>query len=138
LHFEHFRIPAAHSGELVVASFFRNFAFVQYYDAICHTHGRESMGNKKRHLSRGKFCEAAEYFELALGVQGRSRLVKNKQLRVAQIGARQRDLLPLAAGKIQPAVENVRLTFDRTLLEGARITASAILSAPPYAAARDC
>src|SRR5258708_24975562 len=63
------------------------------------------MRNKKRHFPSGKFSKSAKHFEFAARVESGGRFVQNQQLRVAQISPRQRDLLPLAAGKIHSLLE---------------------------------
>src|SRR5579863_106101 len=105
LHFKQFSVPAAHTCQLGVTSLFGDPAVVEYYDAICHSHGRESVRNKERHLSRGQFSKAVKNFELAAGVESGRRLIENKKLCVAQVGASKSNLLPFAAGKIETTVE---------------------------------
>ena len=46
-----------------------------------------------------------EHFVFGTRVERRRRLVQNQQLRIAQIGARQRDLLPFAARQVDSAFE---------------------------------
>src|SRR5216684_1977869 len=74
------------------------------------------MRNKKRHFPGGQLRKTAKHFELTARVKSGSRLVQNQQLRVAQISPRQRDLLPLAAGKIHSLLE----AAAQHLLVGAR------------------
>src|SRR5579863_5024030 len=105
LHFKQFSVPAAHACQLGVATLFGDSAVVEYYDAIRHTHGRESVRNKEGHLSRGQFSKAVKNFELTAGVESGSRLIENKKLCVAQIGASKGNLLPFAAGKVETTVE---------------------------------
>src|SRR5580704_5210792 len=63
------------------------------------------MRNQQCHLSLGEFGKSLKDFVLRPGIQRRGRLVENENLRVPQISARQRDLLPLAARKIGAALE---------------------------------
>src|ERR1700685_2403350 len=105
LHFKHFGVPTAHPGQLGVTSLFGNPAVVEYYDAICHAHGRESVRNKERHFPRGKFSKAVKNLEFTAGVEGRRRLVENQKLRVAQVRTSERNLLPFASRKIETPVE---------------------------------
>ena len=52
-----------------------------------------------------EFGEALENLVFRAGVESGGRLIENQQLRVAKIGARQRQLLPFAAGEIDSAFE---------------------------------
>src|SRR5580698_6125891 len=105
LHFKQFSVPAAHACQLRVTSLFGDPAVVEYYDAICHSHGRESVRNKECHLSRGQFSKAVKNFELTAGVESRRRLIQDQELCIAQIGTSQGNLLPFAAGEIETTVE---------------------------------
>src|SRR3982074_814163 len=80
--------------------FLNKAAAREYYDAICHTDCREAVGDQQSHLSFGQLGKALKHFELTARVQSRSRLVQNKQLRVAEIGAGERHLLPLPTGEL--------------------------------------
>src|SRR5579872_1202272 len=63
------------------------------------------MRNKQRHLAYGKFGEALKYFELAARIESCGGFVKNQQLCIPQVRARERNLLPLPAGKIDTLIE---------------------------------
>ena len=56
-------------------------------------------------LAPGKLAKALEHLELGARVERRRRLVQDQQLGVAHVGARDRDLLPLAAGEVDAAAE---------------------------------
>ena len=105
LHFEHLLVAAAQARQLFVTSFFCNLSVFEHYDAVGHAHGGKSVRNKERHLPRGEFGKALENFELAARIERGGGLVKNQQLRVAQIGPGQRNFLPLSAGKIDAGFE---------------------------------
>ena len=105
LHFEHFLVPAAQACQLFVTSFFCNPSVFEHYDAVGHAHGGKSVRNKERHLPRGEFGKALENLELAARIERGGGFVKNQKLRVAQVGARQRNFLPLSAGKIDAGFE---------------------------------
>ena len=51
-------------------------------------------------LPVGEFGEPLKHLILASRIQRGGGFVKNQQLRIAQVGASQRQLLPFAAGKI--------------------------------------
>ncbi len=51
-------------------------------------------------LPRGELLEALEHLEFRARIERRGRLVEDQHLRVAHVGARDRDLLPLAAGQV--------------------------------------
>src|SRR5260370_138247 len=63
------------------------------------------MRNKERHFPGGQLRKTAKHFELTARVEGCGGFVQNQQLSVAQISPRQRDFLPLAAGKIYSLLE---------------------------------
>src|ERR1700733_5649500 len=63
------------------------------------------MRNQKRHLAAGQLSEAFKDLKLTARIERSGGLIKNEQLRIAQVGARQRDLLPFAAREIDAALE---------------------------------
>src|SRR5258708_9197632 len=63
------------------------------------------MRNKERHFPGGQLRKTAKHFELTARVEGCGGFVQNQQLSVAEISPRQRDFLPLAAGKIYSLLE---------------------------------
>src|ERR1700692_4994509 len=97
LHLKHFRIPSAQARQLLVTALFGNLSVFEDDDSICRAHSGETMVNKTRHLARGQFGKALKNFELAARIERRGRLVKNKDLRVAQVSPGQRHLLPFPA-----------------------------------------
>jgi hypothetical protein len=56
--------------------------------------------------------KALEHLELAARVQCRGRLVEDHHLRVAHVGARDGDLLPLAAGQIDAGLEATPISWS--------------------------
>ena len=56
------------------------------------------MRDEQSHLSERKLGKSLKHFEFAFCVERGRRLVQDQQLRIAQIGARQSNTLPLAAG----------------------------------------
>ena len=78
----------------------------EHDDAVRHAHRREAVRDDDRHAARHQRVEAHEDVVLGARVERRRRLVENEQLRVAHVGARERDLLPLAAGQIDAVVES--------------------------------
>src|ERR1700676_3917100 len=105
LQLEHFGVAAARLDELIVMTLLRNPAILENQDAIGHTHGRQAVRDQQRHLAFGEFGEALEYFVLGARVERGGRLVQDEQLRVAEIGASQRQALPFATGQIHAALE---------------------------------
>src|SRR5215469_3509025 len=63
------------------------------------------MGDKQGHFPRRKLCESLEDLVLAAGIERRGWLVKHQKLCIAQIGARQSELLPLASRQINSTFE---------------------------------
>src|SRR5262245_52402895 len=63
------------------------------------------MRNEHRHTSARQVREAEEDLVFGARVQGGSRFVENQQLRIAHIGAGQRQLLPFATRKVYSALE---------------------------------
>ena len=78
-------------------------------------------------LPAGQFGEALKHLEFAARVERRSGLVEDQHLRVAQVGAGQRDLLPFAAGKIDAAFEAAAQHLLVTVAGACAITSSARL-----------
>ena len=109
-----------------MASLFGNASVFEDQNSIRHLDSREAMGNQERHLAFGKFGESLEDFMLGARIQRGRRLVQNQQLRIAQIGARQRDFLPFATGQIDSAFEPATQTLFIALGK-LRITSSARL-----------
>ena len=56
-------------------------------------------------LPCAQLLEALEHLELGARVEGRGRLVEDQHLRVAHVGAGDRDLLPFAAGEVDAGPE---------------------------------
>ena len=56
-------------------------------------------------LPSRQLLEALEHLELGPRVEGRGGLVQDQELRVAHVGARDGDLLPLAAGEVDAGLE---------------------------------
>ena len=54
-------------------------------------------------LPSAQLLEALEHLELGARVERGGRLVEDQHLRVAHVGARDGDLLPLAAGEVDAA-----------------------------------
>src|SRR5215469_1392096 len=77
------------------------------------------MRNQQRHLAQGQLREALEDFVLRAGIERSGRFIENKDLRIPQIGARQRYSLPLTAGKVHTSVE----AAAQKLIEAVRQTA---------------
>ena len=120
LQFEHLRVAARERHQLVVTSLLRDAAVLQDHDAIGHAHGREAVRNQQRHLPAGQLGEALEHFVLGPGVERSRRLIENQQLRVAQIGAGQGDLLPLSAGEVERRPRSGARAVDRSRAAGGR------------------
>ena len=79
------------------------------------------MGDEERHFAGGEVGKALEDFVFGAGVQRGGGLIQDEELRVAQIGAGQGDLLPLAAGKIDAAFEAGRVyAADQLVADGGR------------------
>jgi hypothetical protein len=75
------------------------------------------MGDEERHFARSEFGEALEDFELAASVEGRGRFVEDEQLRVAQVGARKSEFLPLSSRQIDSAFEAATQHLVESALE---------------------
>ena len=73
----------------------------------------------KRHLAARQIVEAGKHLGLGDGIQRGGRLVQDQHLRIAQIGPRQREFLPLAAGKIDAALETTAQHLIQTAGEAA-------------------
>ncbi len=63
------------------------------------------MRDQQRHFAARQIVEAREHLRLGHRIQRGRRLVQDQHLRVAQISPRQREFLPLAAGKIDAALK---------------------------------
>src|SRR5690348_3236003 len=63
------------------------------------------MRDQQGHLTQRQFGKSFKDFQLTARIERRRRLVENQHLCVAQICTRQRDLLPLAAGKLYASFE---------------------------------
>src|SRR6185437_1480278 len=105
LHFKHGGVTATQGNQLLVRSLFHQSSALQYNDAVGHANGRKAVRYEQRHFSVCQFRETLEDLGLAARVQRRSRLVEDQQLRIAQVSAGQRDLLPLASRQIDAALE---------------------------------
>ena len=67
-----------------------------------------------------QFLEPLEHFVLGARVERRRRLVENQQLRFTHVRARDGDLLPLAAGQIDAALESLANAPARILSAASR------------------
>ena len=83
--------------QLVVGSLLQYPAFVEDYDAVGHPGRGHAVRDENGRLALAQGTELAKDFQFGPGIQRRSRLVEDQKLRVAEIGARQRQLLPLPA-----------------------------------------
>ena len=63
------------------------------------------MRNQQGHLAGGQFGKTFECFVFGAGIERRCRLVQDDYLRCSDVSAGQRDLLPLAAGKVNTALK---------------------------------
>ena len=77
----------------------------EHDDAVGHAHAREAVRDQHRGLAARQLLEALEHLELGARVERRRRLVEDQHLRVAHVGARDRDLLPFAAGQVDAGAE---------------------------------
>jgi hypothetical protein len=91
--------------------------------------------DEDRRPAGAELLEALEHLELGPRVEGGRGLVQDQQLRVAHVGARDRDLLPLAAGEVHALAEAladdlVVARGSRRMTSSARLAAAAARSAP--------
>ena len=96
-----------HVGRLVVdvrgRSDLADLPEIHHHDPVSHRHGLDLV---VRHVDRGRPDALVELFELLpgrrpqLGVQVGERFVQQEHRRLAHDGARERDPLPLAPGKL--------------------------------------
>src|SRR5271165_2223693 len=86
-------------------AFLDKTACCENYDTVRHAHGGEAVRDKKRHFALRQFGETLKDFKLTARVQGRCWFVEDEHLSIAKIGARERHLLPLAAGEFNAALE---------------------------------
>ena len=63
------------------------------------------MRDQHAHAVGHELGEAQEHLVLRARIECRGRLIEDQQLRVAHVGARQRDLLPFAARQVDPLLE---------------------------------
>src|SRR5206468_3171509 len=75
-------------------------AIRQHDDAIGHADAGKAVRYQYCRLALAQFLEALEHLELRTRVERRGRLVENQKPRVAHVGMRDRNLLPLAAGEV--------------------------------------
>ena len=86
-------------------AFFDETAAGEYDDAVGHADRGEAVGDQESHLALGEFGKALEHLELAAGIERGGGLVQDEKLRVAEIGAGEGHLLPLAAGELDSTFE---------------------------------
>ena len=86
--------------QLRVRAFGFDGAVFQHDDAIGHADAGEAVRDQHDGLAAAELLEALEHFVLGARIERGGRLVEDQQLRVAHVGARDGDLLPFAAGKI--------------------------------------
>src|SRR5579864_7420646 len=96
LQFEHLGVASAVVNQLVVRPLLGNRSVFQNQNAIGHSHRGKAVRDEQGHFAFGQLREAFEHFVLGARVQSGRRLVKNQQLRIAQVGPSQGHLLPLA------------------------------------------
>src|ERR1700682_4479845 len=104
LQFKHLGVTPTDEQKLLMTSLFGNSSVLDDENSIRHLYRGEPVRNQQRHLSACQFGKSLEYLVFGFSIQRRRRLVENQELRVAQIGARQGHLLPLAAGKVHAAL----------------------------------
>ena len=105
LQFEQFRVPAALRQQFAVRAAGLQAPFVQHQDAVGHAHAGEAVRDQHRRAAVREFLEALEDLELAARIERGGGFVEDHHLRIAHVGARDRDLLPLAAGQVDAGAE---------------------------------
>ena len=59
-----------------------------------------------------QLLEPLEHLELGARIERRGRLVEDKHLRVAHVGARDRDFLPFAARQVDAGLKRLPITWS--------------------------
>src|SRR5438445_11342237 len=77
-----------------------NSAVFEHDNTIRHAHGGESVRNKKSSFGGRKIGKSLEDFVFAARIQRSSGFVRDEDLRVAEIRARQRNFLPLTSCEV--------------------------------------
>jgi len=110
---------------------------IQDQDAIGVDDRRQPVRDDQRRATAGNLVELCLDQAFGARIQRRRGLVENEQRRVFQQGARDRDTLLFAAGKLEPAFadlgfEAVRQAFDQVEdLRAAATTSSRLASGRP-------
>src|SRR5690554_1698863 len=73
--------------------------------AVGHADAGEAVGDEHHGAPLAELAEALEHLELGARVERRGRLVEDKHVGAAHIGAGDRDLLPFAAGEVDAVAE---------------------------------
>ena len=102
---EELGIEPATRYQLLVGAVLHPFAVPEHENAVGHAHRREAVRDQHRHLAGGQLREPEKNLVLRTSVERRGGLIENQQLRVAQVGASQRHLLPFAARQVHAALE---------------------------------
>src|SRR4029077_15407517 len=76
-----------------------------HQNTLCHADRGEAVRDKQSGFPIGELCETVEDLKLAAGVEGRGGFIENQNLRVAEVSAGQRHLLPLSARQIHSALK---------------------------------
>src|SRR5512143_3379453 len=100
LQFEQIRVSPSSLQQLGVRACGFDRAIHQHDDAIGHADGGKAVRYQYRRLALAQFLEALEHLELRARVERRRGLVQNQELRIAHVGTRDRNLLPLASGEV--------------------------------------
>ena len=93
------RVGAAADDQLGVRALLDQAAPVQHEDPVGAHDARQAVREDERRAAEHESVEGGLDQRLALGVDGRERLVEHQHGRVAQERPRDRDALPLAAGE---------------------------------------
>ena len=101
LHRVEFGVAAVRGHEFLMGAALYDDAILKHQDIIRHAHGRESMRDYESRLTGNQLSETLEEVVLSLGIQRSGRLIENYERGIAHEAARQRNLLPLPAGKLQ-------------------------------------
>src|SRR5215469_966555 len=88
-----------------MVALFGDAAVFQDHDAVGHSYRREAVRNQQREFVLGQLCKLLKYLLFGLRVERGGGFIENENLRVAQVGARQSDLLPLATGEVDAAIK---------------------------------
>src|SRR5215472_10816970 len=105
LEFKHLGVFAFASHQLRMVALFNNTAILKNNNTVGHAHGREAVGNQEGEFVLGELRELLKDLPLGLGIEGSGRFVEDKNLRVAQVSARQSHLLPFTAGEVHTPVK---------------------------------